>query len=428
MSTFNFKEVELDRTAAGGGASELPHHDAADLNGTATIEHADCHVKRFLHAIELQGMKVCKDLEIDAGGELLIKGGTGEDFKGADLIRKMEMVFGTYDSATHSFTAANPADRFVEGVGSSYESVNTADPDLGDSTYDAETLVDSSGVGAVVTSTDKWYIKIIKADLSVTYEEFVAINDLLDNAGGSHNVSILASMESVRTLQEALEAAIEAKLVLRKDYVDNLETKVQSDFDMLAQFLNFTEDSLQAMIDANDKEVQDYMEDRIHDLEISFENAMNRVRLHGESSVGLSQSCGMDTTFEAVVDSAFVDVEKWMLDIGVFNNAPGDEQRRGDVDVQWEAKIVLDGADHKLQVTASIEACDDSLGENLLYIVNGIWCGDQPTVDENPLLVADPTISNTISHELRLNEEGEDDAQDGETKIDGDNSTLTVLP
>ena len=64
-----------------------------------------------------QRLKVCKDLQILDGGELLIKGAADDadsvDFTGAELVKEVELVFGTVTGSgtladPFVFTAANP--------------------------------------------------------------------------------------------------------------------------------------------------------------------------------------------------------------------------------------------------------------------------------------------------------------------------------
>ena len=171
------------------------------------------------------------------------------------------------------------------------------------------------------------------------------------------------------------------------------------------------ETSLKQHSDDQNQLIHDYAMARIAEMELSVQTASNDVRLHAQLEVTPVDTCPADTeeVFQAVVGDAFADVEKWFIDVGIVKAG----QRRADIDVQWEAEVIDDAGTKKLRVTASKEACDDQNagisseeGETLTYIVNGIWCGDQPTISENAGNVADPLVGDNAvdpQHFMTLN-------------------------
>ena len=348
MSTqFDFS-VDFNGTLTPVSTGSHPRVLQSSAQGVEPLAHVDCHVKRFLHAIEVKGLKVCKDLQIMDGGELLIRGTADDtddsvDFTGAELVKEVELVFGTVtvtgsgtdaDPFVSTLTPANPADKFITAPGATSEGDLSAD----DSAYGAETIVSSGAVA--IADTDKWYLRLIKADGSSDYEAFDAVNHLLGDAGGAAGVNLLAKMQEVKSVQDALEAAFEARNVARRDRVDVLENKIDLDFTDLVAYLTHVETSLKQHSDDQNQLIHDYAMDRIAEMELSVQTASNDVRLHAELNVTPVDTCPADTeeVFQAVVGDAFADVEKWFIDVGIVKAG----QRRADIDVQWEAEVIDD--------------------------------------------------------------------------------------
>ena len=376
MSTqFDFSVADL--------AGQTTPLESGEVTGTAEIAHASCHVKRFLHAMEVRGLKVCKDLQIMDGGQLLIKGAGGEsvDFTGAELVKEVELVFGTVttQNGVVTFTAGDASEKYIQVT------VPAAEADDGDGVSPTGQTLNENAVPAIDgdSASDKWYLKLIKADGSVDYEEFTGINAILDGIGtGQTELSLLAKLKDVDTAHDAIKAAFEERNVAREARVNALQTKTDADFTALVAFLSASEKALLDHIDNKDSLIHGWAMDRIAELEASVMEGANKIILHGEKAVNPLDTCNTDVTFVASVDDAMASADQWFIDVGVMKG----NSRRGSIEVQWEASIVGDAGSKQLQIVASAEACNDAElpdenphddvssqeGENLMYVVNGV--------------------------------------------------------
>jgi hypothetical protein len=207
-------------------------------------------------------------------------------------------------------------------------------------------------------------------------------------------------MREINDLQGAIRTVISAAQLASQADVNALELKVDRDIVSLATFLGDLESHLQSYMEDGDQAVVNYLDGRITELQTSFNNIHDAVRLHGVATnidIGqLNVSAGSnEITFKSgdalnlsVLASA-EDISKWMIDVGVVQTDDPEglvtPVRRNDIETSWVASFVSEGnpVQKKLQIVASLETIGDDLEGQFDMVVNAVWCGAQPALNAN---------------------------------------------
>jgi len=458
VNTFTFANDKL------GGSSPTSTIDSSgavqtevSVNGAQTVSFASgVKMKKFLHAVQVKGMRVGGDIEITDGGELFLSDGTAA----SSLIKEVDLVFGIVTgTGPYTFEFKDPSLKWIEDL-----QVDSEDPQNltealgtvgGDSDYGALNLeaadpqINVDGTAALA----KWYLRLVRPNGEVEYKLFRPINDLMDGLAGVGNdgaiFSILGAMREINDLQGAIRTVIAAAQLASQNDVDALELKVDRDIESLASFLGDLESHLQSYMEDGDDAVRNYLSSRMTELQTSFNNIHDAVRLHGVATEididQLNSGIGSnEVTFKSgdalnlsVLTSAD-DISKWMIDVGIVQThqlvgesfeALVPEVRRNDIDTSWVASFVEEGepVQKKLQIVASLETIGDDLQGKFDMVVNAVYCGAQPALNANASNASylPPTYSDM---NLTLNTDGgtpdsDSDATGGGRKVR--NVTLT---
>ena len=193
------------------------------------------------------------------------------------------------------------------------------------------------------------------------------------------------------------------------------------------------EESLRDHSDDQNESIYSYATARLVDLETSILSSTNKIILHGESnSFTTSADCGQVISFTANVNDAMADAAKWLVDVALIDDMAGSNaKRRGDLGFEWYAEIVEQDGQKKLHVAASIESCEshtqvDQDGDPVVdvdgnpvpqtynYVVNAVWCGEQPDVDDGRLGASDPSLDGSLGDPLNVRSTGADSDAHGE--------------
>ncbi len=405
-------------------SSAYPQVEASVAQGAASVSFASgVKMKKFLHAVQVKGMRVGGDIEITDGGELFLSDGTAA----SSLIKEVDLVFGKIVAG--EFVFLDPSKKFIDDLNAPEsdagltESLNSGS----DSDYGALNL--EEGDAALGVQGDdvlgKWYLRLVRPNAEVEYKEFKAINDLMEGLGGSGEVfSILGAMKEVRDLQDAIRTVIDAAQLASQADVDALETKVDADISSLATFLGNLETQLVNHMAAGDGAVVDFLDARIAELETSFNDIHNAVRLHGEATIDIDSEnpAGTDVTFEteatALLDllgEEAHDIKKWMIDVGVVEIDVDGDVRRNDIDTSWTAVFTVE---NKLEITGSLETIGADIAGTYKMVVNAIWCGAQPVLSANAeAATISLPVYDSLVEDLTLNTGSAADSDTPGTKI-----------
>jgi len=340
-------------------------------------------MKKFLHAVQVKGMRVGGDIEITDGGELFLSDGTAA----SSLIKEVDLVFGKIVAG--EFVFLDPSKKFIDDL-------NAPESDAG--------LTESLNSGS---DSDYGALNLEEGDAALGVQG--------DDVG---------AMKEVRDLQDAIRTVIDAAQLASQADVDALETKVDADISSLATFLGNLETQLVNHMAAGDGAVVDFLDARIAELETSFNDIHNAVRLHGEATIDIDSEnpAGTDVTFEteatALLDllgEEAHDIKKWMIDVGVVEIDVDGDVRRNDIDTSWTAVFTVE---NKLEITGSLETIGADIAGTYKMVVNAIWCGAQPVLSANAeAATISLPVYDSLVEDLTLNTGSAADSDTPGTKI-----------